>query len=126
MDQQQTDEHQIQTDPYKTQVRRSERIAQQKALTAQVTLYEPKTYRQALKCSDNEEWKVAMEKELDSIRQHETWSIVDLPKGRTAIGSKWVFKIKTDTEGKILYKARLMAQGFTQERGEDYDLVLRL
>jgi hypothetical protein len=123
IDQQQTDEHQIQTDPYKTQVRRSERIAQQKALTSQVTLYEPKTYKQALKCSDNEEWKVAMEKELDSIRQHETWSLVDLPKGRTAIGSKWVFKIKTDTEGKNLYKARLVAQGFTQERGEDYDLV---
>jgi hypothetical protein len=112
--------------PQETQVqtlRRSERIAQQNALSSQAPQSEPRTYKQALKCSDSKEWLLAMQKELDSIRQHETWTLVDLPKGRTAIGSKWVFKIKTDTEGKVLYKARLVAQGFTQERGEDYELV---
>jgi hypothetical protein len=50
--------------------------------------------------------------------------LVDLPKGRKAVGSKWVFKKKKNQEGRILeYKARLVAQGFSQKYGTDYDEV---
>lgn len=103
--------------------RRSERIrAQQAHATSNPT--EPKTYKQALKCPDNVQWILAMEEELKSIEDNNTWSVVDLPKGRTAIGCRWVYKLKqSENEEPPRYKARLVAQGFTQKFGIDYDEV---
>jgi hypothetical protein len=50
-----------------------------------------------------------------------TWELVKLPAGRKAIGSKWVFKIKRNTDGSIeCYKACLVAQGFSQRPGVDF------
>lgn len=86
--------------------------------------YEPRTYSEAMNCKHAKEWQKAMEEELKSIEDNRTWELVDIPKGRTAIGSKWVFKLKLDEEGKILRrKARLVAQGFSQKYGVDYDEV---
>ncbi|CAI7771115.1 unnamed protein product [Closterium sp. NIES-53] len=62
---------------------------------------EPATLEEALKISDAEEWKKAMESELKSIEENGTWELVDLPEGRNAITSKWLFKIKSDADGKI-------------------------
>ena len=63
-----------------------------------------------------------MEKEIESLRKSDVWELVDLPKGRKAVGSKWVFKIKTDAKGSVeRFKARLVAQGFSQKPGIDYD-----
>ncbi|GJX88807.1 retrovirus-related pol polyprotein from transposon TNT 1-94, partial [Tanacetum coccineum] len=54
----------------------------------------------------------------------EVWTLVDLPNGKRAIGSKWVFRNKKDERGiMIRNKARLVAQGYTQEEGIDYDEV---
>jgi hypothetical protein len=58
---------------------------------------------------------------MKSIEKAGTWSLVELPRGRKAIGSKWVFKIKRKSNGEIdLYKARLVAKGFSQKEGIDY------
>ena len=64
----------------------------------------------------------AMEKEIESLRKNDVWELADLPKGRKVVGSKWVLKIKTDAEGSVeRFKARLVAQGFSQKPGIDYD-----
>ncbi|CAI7905135.1 unnamed protein product [Closterium sp. NIES-54] len=82
---------------------------------------EPATLKEALESSDAEEWKKAMESELKSIEENGTWELVELPEGRKAIMSKWLFKIKSDADGKIeRYKSRLVAKGYQQKEKVDY------
>ncbi|CAI7794830.1 unnamed protein product [Closterium sp. NIES-53] len=67
------------------------------------------------------EWKKAMESELKSIEENGTWELVELPEGRKAITSKWLFKIKSDADGKIeRYKSRLVSKGYQQKEKVDY------
>jgi Reverse transcriptase (RNA-dependent DNA polymerase) len=85
---------------------------------------EPKLLKEALDLPDSEKWKNAMQEELDAINENEPWELVDLPLGRKAVGSKYVFKLKRDEQENIIrYKARLVAQGFSQKYGVDYDEV---
>ncbi|CAI7872846.1 unnamed protein product [Closterium sp. NIES-54] len=82
---------------------------------------EPTTLKEALESSDFEEWKKAMESELKSIEENGTWELVELPEGRKAITSKWLFKIKSEADGKIeRYKSRLVAKGYHQKEKVDY------
>ncbi|CAI7790191.1 unnamed protein product [Closterium sp. NIES-53] len=60
--------------------------------------WEPATLKEALESSDAEEWKKAMESELKSNEENGTWELVELPEGRKAIMSKWLFKIKSDAD----------------------------
>ncbi|CAI7892573.1 unnamed protein product [Closterium sp. NIES-53] len=68
---------------------------------------EPATLKEASESSDAEEWKKAMESELKRIEENGTWELVELPEGRKAITSKWLFKIKSDANG-----SRLVAKGY--------------
>ncbi|GKD75854.1 putative ribonuclease H-like domain-containing protein [Tanacetum coccineum] len=80
---------------------------------------EPKKAIHALK---DPSWIEAMQEELLQFKLQEVWTLVDLPKGKRAIGTKWVFRKKKDERGiKIRNKARLVTQGYTQEEGIDYD-----
>ncbi|CAI7863048.1 unnamed protein product [Closterium sp. NIES-53] len=82
---------------------------------------EETTLKEALESSDAEEWKKAMESELKSIEENGRWELVELPEGRKAITSKWLFKIKSDADGKIeRYKSRLVAKGYQQKEKVDY------
>ncbi|CAI5520266.1 unnamed protein product [Closterium sp. Naga37s-1] len=82
---------------------------------------ESATLKEALESSDAEEWKKAMESELKSIEENDTFELVELPEGRTAITSKWLFKIKSDADGKIeRYKSRLVAKGYQQKEKVDF------
>ena len=70
----------------------------------------------------SQEWVDAMQAEIDSLHNNRVWDLVELPKDRKPIGSKWVFKIKTNSDGSIeRCKARLVAQGYSQKPGLDYD-----
>ncbi|GKA79976.1 putative ribonuclease H-like domain-containing protein [Tanacetum coccineum] len=66
----------------------------------------------------------AMQEELLQFKLQKVWTLVDLPNGKRAIGTKWVFRNKKDERGIVVRnKARLVAQGYTQEEGIDYDEV---
>ena len=61
---------------------------------------------------------------MESLSQNGTYDIVPIPKGKKVIGSKWVFKVKENEDGLTeRYKARLVAQGFAQRPGHDYNEV---
>uniref|UniRef100_A0A1X7TFD5 Reverse transcriptase Ty1/copia-type domain-containing protein n=1 Tax=Amphimedon queenslandica TaxID=400682 RepID=A0A1X7TFD5_AMPQE len=57
-----------------------------------------------------------MQKEFESLEENQVWDLVELPKDRRVVGSKWVFKRKIGENGKVeRYKARLVAQGYSQK-----------
>nr|GFC60661.1 putative ribonuclease H-like domain-containing protein [Tanacetum cinerariifolium] len=69
-------------------------------------------------------WIEAMQEELLQFKLQDVWTLVDLPYGKRANGSKWVFRNKLDKRGIVIRnKARLVAQGHTHEDGIDYDEV---
>lgn len=67
-------------------------------------------------------WLDAINDELKSHEERNTWDLVDISSSIKPIGSKWAFKIKRDSQGKLLrFRVRLVAQGFSQQHGIDYD-----
>jgi transposase InsO family protein len=88
------------------------------------TRVEPKTHAEAITCPDALHWRKAIDKEGQSLVAHGTWKLVPLPKGKRALTSKWIFKIKYDAQGNIeRYKARLVIRGYEQVRYVDYDEI---
>jgi len=80
---------------------------------------EPKTFKEASKSS---KWIRAMEEEINALEQNQTWDLVPKPKNVKPISCKWVYKLKHHPDGSIeRYKARLVARGFSQQYGLDYD-----
>ena len=63
-----------------------------------------------------------MEEELKSMSSNQVWDLIEIPDGIKTVGCKWVYKTKCDSKGKIeRFKARLIAKGFTQKEGIDYN-----
>ena len=80
------------------------------------------SYREAITGPDKRKWEIAMETEMTSLRENHVWDLVKFPTGKRTVGSKWVYKVKTGADGSVQrYKARLVAQGFTQQYGTDFD-----
>ncbi|GJR87419.1 gag-pol polyprotein [Tanacetum coccineum] len=90
-------------------------------VSAASTSTEPKTISQALK---DESWVEVLQEELLQFKLQQVWILVNLPFGKKAIGTKWVFRNKRDERSIVVKnKARLVAQGHRQEEGIDYDEV---
>src|SRR6202521_650990 len=82
---------------------------------------EPKTHRQAMASPDAAEWAAAERYELNQLARLDAYELTPLPPDRQRTGCRWVYKIKRNSGGDIsLYRARLVAQGFTQRPGEDF------
>ncbi|GJZ86957.1 retrovirus-related pol polyprotein from transposon TNT 1-94 [Tanacetum coccineum] len=80
---------------------------------------EPKNINEALK---DENWVMAMQEELNQFKTNDVWELVPNPMDMTIIGTKWVYRNKLDENGVVTRnKARLVAQGYNQQEGIDYD-----
>nr|GEU92423.1 hypothetical protein [Tanacetum cinerariifolium] len=88
-------------------------------------LNEPANYNSAMLDTKSNKWLDAINAEMQSMKDNQVWRLVDLPLDYKTVGSKWLFKKKTDMDGIVhTYKARLMAKGFTQFYGVDYEETL--
>ena len=86
-----------------------------------VQINTPKSIKEAWDLPKKKEWKEATDKEYKSLKEMQTWDLVELPEGRKAVSNKWVFRVKQKADGSIdKYKARLVAKGYSQEYGVDY------
>ena len=82
---------------------------------------EPRSLAEAKSRPDWLLWEKVAEDKMKSLRDAETWEVVEMPKDVNVIGSKWVFKAKKNAAGAVVqYKARLVTQGFLQVPGVDY------
>lgn len=81
----------------------------------------PKHFKDLLKNAHKDEWMNACEVEYNCLIKNNTWEVVELPPGRKAVDSRWIFVLKFDKDGNIKrYKARFVAKGFSQVEGLDY------
>ncbi|GJR74201.1 cysteine-rich receptor-like protein kinase 8 [Tanacetum coccineum] len=88
------------------------------------TMDKPQFYSQALK---DPKWVEAMTKELKPLESNHTWTLSSLPLNKSPIGSKWVYKIKYNSDGSIKrFKARLVAKGCTKKEGTYYNETFAL
>ncbi|KAL5553358.1 hypothetical protein UlMin_040759 [Ulmus minor] len=88
----------------------------------ELTEVEPKTYLEAIKGKQANQWVEAMKEELSSLKKNGTWQLVVRPKDQKVVVSKWIYKVKEGVNkvDPIRFKARLVAKGFTQRERIDY------
>ncbi|CAI7863613.1 unnamed protein product [Closterium sp. NIES-53] len=85
---------------------------------------EPKTLAEALSGPDAEKWKQSVKEEYDSLLENEAWELCELPPGKKAMSSKLIFRHKYGPDGELTrYKSRLVAKGFQQTKGKDFDEI---
>ncbi|CAI7884705.1 unnamed protein product [Closterium sp. NIES-54] len=85
---------------------------------------EPKTLAKALSGLDAAKWKQSVKEEYDSLLENETWELCKLPPVKKAISSKLIFRHKYGPDGELTrYKSRLVAKGFQQTKGKDFDEI---
>ncbi|CAI7761590.1 unnamed protein product [Closterium sp. NIES-53] len=97
---------------------------QQQQQDAPPPVPEPKTLAEALSGPDAEKWKQSVKEEYDPLLENEMWELCELPPGKKAISSKLIFRHKYGPDGELTrYKSRLVAKGFQQTKGKDFDKI---
>ncbi len=120
------DEHQVENENYTAEehMLRDRRQLRQPIRYNDYAMFvsEPDSYTAAMKTEQAEQWKNAMNDEMNSLVENNTWELVNAPSGRNVVYNKWVFKVKLCTDGTIdKFKARLVAKGYSQQAGIDYN-----
>ncbi|GJZ65585.1 retrotransposon protein, putative, ty1-copia subclass [Tanacetum coccineum] len=120
-DDQEIDEPQSDINPIRRSTR-TRRPTDRLCLYIDTEEHEPANYRAALLDPESKKWLDAMNVEMQSMKDNDVWVLVELPPNARTVGSKWLFKKKTDMDGAVyIFKARLVAKGFTQTYGVDYE-----
>jgi hypothetical protein len=96
---------------------RGRRLSYAELLAAAYVGRNPASYSEAMRSADADQWSEACQYKIDALAKNGTWELVDLLPGRKAVKSKWVFKLKADGR----YRTRLVAKGFMQIPGVDFD-----
>jgi Reverse transcriptase (RNA-dependent DNA polymerase) len=74
------------------------------------------------KAMQDPKWKMTMFEEMRALIKNDTWDMVPRPSGKNVVGCKWVYSVKYNPEGKVdRFKAQLVAKGYTQTYGVDYE-----
>ena len=85
---------------------------------------EPESYAEAMEDEHKKEWVYAMQDEMKSLYENNTFELVKLPKGKRALKNRWVYRVKQDEHtSQPRYKARLVVKGFSQKNGIDFDEI---
>ena len=94
------------------------------ALMRKCIVTEPSSFEEAV---EDPAWVDAMVEEYDSIVRNSAWEIVPRPKGKSVVGSRWIYKVKQAADGSVeKYKVRFVAHGFSQIEGIDYEETFAL
>ncbi|WVY89808.1 hypothetical protein V8G54_035322 [Vigna mungo] len=84
----------------------------------------PQSFVEAMKMKDKDKWLQAMEEEMQSLKENQTYDLVELPKERRALQNKWVFKLKNEENNPSpRYKARIVVKGCNQKKGINFDEI---
>jgi hypothetical protein len=84
--------------------------------------YEPRTFREAASGGAAKQWESSMQDEVNSLKENNTWYIVDRPKDRAVLSGKWVYRHKRGPNREVIrYKSRWVVRGFEQREGLDYN-----
>lgn len=90
-----------------------------------IDYHEPSSYKEAMRTPEKDKWLRAMQDEIDSLYKNRTWILVLRPKEQKTVGSKWIFKKKVEVfqNESVRHIARLVAKGYTQKEGINYNEV---
>lgn len=81
------------------------------------------TYEEAIKSANSQRWKQAIEEKIEALEKNNTWKKIKRPPGTKTLTTKWVFQRKKAVTGETRFKARLVARGCGQIKGQDYNEV---
>lgn len=79
----------------------------------------PVSFTEAVTSDKLREWISAMDEEMHSLRENNTFTLTSLPEGKKAVGGRWVYAIKNNLDGSEKYKARYVAKGYSEKMGVD-------
>jgi len=80
----------------------------------------PQNYKEAIKSPKSEHWKNAMEEEMNSLKENDTFTLTTLPEERKVVGGRWVYTVEENPSGSKTYEARYVAKGYNQTEGVHY------
>jgi len=82
------------------------------------------TFMEAMRNLEAYMWMTAIQEEIEALNRNHTWKLVALPAGRKAIGNKWVYKIKRDSNDQVeRHPARLVVKGYAQKEAIGFNVI---
>ena len=80
----------------------------------------PQSYIEAVHSPDSQNWRNAMDEEMHSPKENDTFTLTPLPEGKQTVGGRWVYAVKESADGTLTHKARYVAKGYSQTKDIDY------